>query len=257
MDNRKVPRPVLAAIALATIVGQHAAGQIAAEPDALSFQILKWSAADQTAWINTTLDKGVPTSLGDALGALMLAKSSLTLPLMEQKVEQVLQSKFPSECFTDKSVNPEKFIYLTAFSIAYAGNEEAMRQVAKLIKLDEKRFDDLVDRTLMGTENRGNPENKGNPYIVAYHALEIGEPLVEKRIYAWVQVRFSEKEATRVRDLRKFWAEAMVERYGGVPTQSQWATDPFVSRLNPAQEPALHDEMIRLAIDAVQKRPRL
>jgi hypothetical protein len=193
----------------------------------------------------------MPYDLGDVLNSLVLGKSSLTLPLMEQKIEQVLQSKSPSECFTDKSVNPERFAYLVAEAIAYAGNDEAMRQVAKLTKLDEKRFDDLVVRVLMAAENRGNPENRGDPYIVAYHALDIGEPLVDKRIYAWVQAGLAEKEATRIRDLRKFWAEAMVDRYDGVPTESQWATDPFVSRLNPSDELELHKALIGYAVQVV------
>ena len=202
------------------------------------------------------MDKGMPPDLGGALTILAINKSSLVLPLMEQKIEQVLQSPSPAECFTDKTVNPEKFVYLDAATIAYAGNDEAMRQVAKLVKLDEKRFDDLVGRTLMETESLGNPENRGDPYIVAYHALEIGEPLVEKRIYAWVQARFSEKAEDRIRDLRKFWAEAMVDRYNGVPTESQWATDPFVSRLNPSDEPAVHKDMLGYAIAVVERRAK-
>ena len=202
------------------------------------------------------MDKGMPIDLGGALTILAINKSSLVLPLVEQKIEQVLRSKSPSECFTDKSVRPEKFVSLGADLIAYAGNDEAMRQVAKLIKLDEKRFGDLVNRTLMGTENRGNPENLGDPYIVAYHALEIGEPLVENRIYAWVQARFSEKAEDRIRDLRRFWAAAMVDRYGGVPTESQWAADPFISRLNLSNDAALHKDMMTYAIAVVEQRAK-
>jgi hypothetical protein len=257
MDDRSASRLILAAIALAAVAARSAYGQDASgEPNTFPFQLLKWSAADQAAWVNSTLDKGMPPDLGGALTILAINKSSLVLPLMEQKIEQVLQSPSPAECFTDKTVNPEKFVYLDAATIAYAGNDEAMRQVAKLVKLDEKRFDDLVGRTLMETESLGNPENRGDPYIVAYHALEIGEPLVEKRIHAWVQARFSEKAEDRVRDLRKFWAEAMVDRYNGVPTESQWATDPFVSRLNPSDEPAVHKDMLGYAIAVVERRAK-
>ena len=178
------------------------------------------------------------------------------MPLMEQKIEQVLRSPSPSECFTDKTVKVEYFIFANAATIAYAGNDEAMRQVAKLLQIDEKRFDDLVDRTLRGTENRGNPENQGNPYIVAYHSLEMGEPLVEKRIYVWAQARAAEKDPYRTRKLRKFWAEAMVNRYSGAPTERQWAEDPFISRLNLSDEAELHKDLITYANAVVEQRAK-
>src|ERR1035438_5355882 len=141
MDNSNALRFVLVAIAFSTLVDHPVTGQVApAEPDTLAFRVLKWTPAEQATWIKTTLDKGVPTDLAPGLNTLIVGKSSLTLPLVEQKIEQVLQSKSPSECFTDKSVNPEKLVVGGAIMIAYAGNDEAMRQVAKLTKLDEKRF---------------------------------------------------------------------------------------------------------------------
>jgi hypothetical protein len=171
---------------------------------------------------------------------------------MEQKIEQVLRSTSPSECFTEGSVNPVVFVSLAAETIAYAGNAEAVRQIGKLIKLDEKRFGDLVDRALMEAEDaRG-----GNPYVLAYQGLELGDPLVQKRVYAWFQARLVDKDEYRLRDLRKFWAEALVDRYGGAPTGSQWAADPFVSRVNPSDEPALHKAMLGLTIDVVQRRQK-
>jgi hypothetical protein len=257
METKNAFRVALATLSLIGTPGHRALGQVSsAEPDTLAFRILKWSGADQTSWINATLDKGLPPELGDVLGALIVGRSSLTLPLIEQRVEQVLHAKSPSECFTDRSVNPEKFAYLAADSIAYAGNDEAMRQVAKLIKLDRKRFDDLVVHTLMATENRGNPENKGNPYIVAYHGLEIGEPLVDERVYAWAQARLTDKTEFRIAQVRSWWAEAMVNRYGGVPTESQWVTDPFVSRMNPSDQPALRGDLMARAIVVVEQRQK-
>ena len=55
---------------------------------------------------------------------------------------------------------------------------------------------------------------------------------------------------------RGWWAEAMVEKYGGVPTESQWAVDPVVSILGIMRSKILHDEVMRAASDALQKRPK-
>jgi hypothetical protein len=243
----------LGTIALVAIASRQAFGQAAStKPDTLPFQILKWSPADQTAWINMALEKGMPNDMGGALNALAAAKSSLTLPLLEEKIEQVLHSKSPAECFTDKSVNPDKFVYLASMTIAYVGSQEAMSQVAKLIKLDEKRFGDLLDRTLLETENA----RAANPYILAYKSLELGDPQVEKRVYAWVQARLVDKDEYRLRDLRKFWAEAMVDRYGGVPTQGQWATDPFASKVDPSDEPTVRKDVIGYAIAVAEQRAK-
>jgi hypothetical protein len=192
----------------------------------------------------------MPPDLGDPLTLLILNRSSLALPLIERKIEQVLGSQLPSDCFTDKSVDPQKFVHLAALSVAYAGNEDAMREVGKLIKIDEKSFGSLVNRTLMEAETRRNP------YSLAYRGLELGNPGVAERIRAWAQARLADRTEFRVAQLRKWWAEAMVDRYNGVPTESQWATDPFVSQLNPSDEPALHKDMMGYAIAVVERRAK-
>src|SRR5438128_4454350 len=103
MDIRKTFCLVLAFVGLIAISDPPSVrGQ---EP--LSSQILKWSEADQTAWINSYLDQGMPPS--DVLTMLVLNKSSLTLPLIEKKIESVLQSVSPLDCFTDKKLDPNRF----------------------------------------------------------------------------------------------------------------------------------------------------
>ena len=55
---------------------------------------------------------------------------------------------------------------------------------------------------------------------------------------------------------RGWWAEAMVEKYGGVPAGYQWTTDPIVSRLDPVKYATLHDEMMPMAVEAAKKRSK-
>jgi hypothetical protein len=220
-------------------------------------RMLKASEAEQTAWINSDLDRGMPTVDPDAgvLTMLILNRSSVTLPLIEQKIEQVLRSPSPLDCFTDKSVDAQKFVGVAAAMIAYAGDEQALREISKLIKIDEKQFGRMVEGALI------NARSYRNPFIVAYRGFEIGDPAVDSRIAPWVESQFDKAESilrqantdSEVNQLKRWWAEAMVEKYGRVPTEMEWLTDPLVSRLKPYRAVALHDDIMRLASGVVQK----
>jgi hypothetical protein len=251
------------AIALLALAG-YAAGQ--GVPDSPDWRrMLKASEAEQTAWINSDLDRGMPTVDPDAsvLTMLILNRSSVALPLIEQKIEQVLRSPSPLDCFTDKSADAQKFVGVAAAMIAYAGDEQALREISKLIKVDERRFGGLVEGTLI------NARSYRNPFIVAYRGLEIGDPAVDSRIAAWAEVQLADERPplrsrggpalepvpeSEMRQVRRWWAEAMVEKYGRVPTEMEWATDPLVSRLKPYRAAALHDEIMRVASGVVQRR---
>jgi hypothetical protein len=76
----------------------------------------------------------------------MVNKSPLVLPLVEKKIEQVLKSASPRECFTDETVDPNRFVVVASWGMANTGSEQALVEVAKLIKLDEKRFGQLRRR---------------------------------------------------------------------------------------------------------------
>jgi len=221
------------------------------------------SAAEQASWINAHLSAGMPPS--EIFGDLILNKSEVTLPLIEQKIEQVLRSPSSPDNFIDKSVDPQKFVDLAGLAIIEAGDGHSLREVSKLIKIDEKRFGHLVDRTLI------EARSYRNPFIVAYQGLEIGDPAVESRIVSWAKLQLDlldnkplqrtpgppEQEAVREYEDQKnrtWWAEAMVNKYGGVPSEAQWRSDPIVSRLKPAHADSVHDSMIRMASEVVEKR---
>jgi hypothetical protein len=184
MDTRKSFCLALATIGLTAITGpQSAVGQ-----ETLAWRILKWSEADQVSWINSTLDKGMPVDLGGVLNMLVLNKSSLTLPLIEKKIEEVLQSASPLDCFTNKEVDPHQFVEIAAVTITEAGNEQALRTLSKLIKIDDKRFGDLVRLALLHAQNRRNP------FTVAYRGFEIGDPALDPKIMAWVEEKLADKD---------------------------------------------------------------
>ncbi len=234
-------KTILAWIALTS--ASHALGQ-----DSPAKRLLQASEAEQTAFVKSALDQGMPAELGGQMILVLRNRSSMVLPLFEAKIEQVLKSSSPQECFTDKSVDPHRFIDLIAWGMADVGDEEAIKQIAKLIKLDQKRFGMLVGVTL------GHASNWHNPFTVGYHSFEMGDPAIDERIKAWAAEQLGSHEESTVTDAERRWADAMVDKYGGPPTGAQWADDPFVSGLKPSLAESLHNDVFRLAVDALAKR---
>jgi hypothetical protein len=234
---------ILLRIALA-IAGASVA--LAQQP--LARRILYMSEAEQIAYVASDLNQGMPVDLYDPLGTLILSRSALVLPMLEKKIEEVLKSQNPLDCFTDKTANPQKFVDLAASAIPFAGDEQALREISKLIAIDDKRFGTLVNIALL------NAEIRRNPFTVAYGGFEIGDPAVDKRIVAWAERQFDDKGEIRQRQLKHMWAEAMAEKYGEAPTEVGWANDPIASGFIPTLAWSLHDEILRLGAEAFNQR---
>jgi hypothetical protein len=122
-----------------------------------------------------------------------------------------------------------------------------------------ERFNRLqvVQRVLLGAQNIGNP------YTLAYRGFEIGDPAIDRGIVAWGEEllgdeakRYSIQSDDNIRGQRWAWAEAIVQRYGGVPTEKQWKTDPLASRLNAQLAASLHGSVMRHAAEAAGKPAR-
>jgi hypothetical protein len=219
-------------------------------PATSAHDLLKSGDAKQREWIQSELDRGAlePT---DTLGAIVLANSSLAAPLIEKKIEEVLHSKSPADCFSDKSVDPNKFVDLAAGVIAYAADQEAMKAIDSLMKIDEERFGPLVASALWRSYNTGKTA------IVAYQGLDLGNAAMTLRIMEWIEpVLTDASRSAAVLSFKQWWADAMVDKYGGLPTDLQWATDPIASRLKPQLAESLHNDMVRLTLGSVQKRAK-
>ena len=197
-------------------------------------KILDLSEADQIAFITSTIDQGFPEDRADQMTMLLINRSALTVPLIETKLEETLKSEHPSKNFIDVATE----------MIAYAGDEQSLRAISKLLAIDEKRFGRLVGRTL------GNSMNWRNPFTVAYRAFEMGDDAVARYTVAWSESALSSDRMKHV------WAEAMLNRYGKVPSQAEWAQDPLASRLKPPQGEQLRESVMRFAAEARSKRER-
>ncbi|PWU12664.1 MAG: hypothetical protein C5B51_00350 [Terriglobia bacterium] len=239
-----------------------------ATPDTPAWRLVRASEDEQIRAVNSVLDQGMRPDLLPGISLLIFNKSSLVLPMFEKKIEEVLKSTCSPNCFSDKSVNSQRFVDAAAWVIADTGDDQALKEVAKLMDVDEKRFGNLVGVVLdRSTRNH-------NPFVVAYHGFAIGRPAVDRRVGAWAESKLITDPAERAREeaaARKFgakpapppsdkmkraWAEAMLDQYGYLPTEAQWARDPIVSRLSPSFAASLHNEMMQLVLEAIERRGR-
>jgi hypothetical protein len=196
--------------------------------------ILQQSEADQRHFVDSYLDAGFPENEGDRFSFLLVNRSSLVLPILELKIEQELKQEG----------HAERLIELGSAMISYAGNVESLRAISNLMRIDETRFGRLVGRTL---DNAGNWRN---PFSVVYRGLEIGDEAVSRRIAAWVE------SALASNTMQRTWAEAMLDRYGTVPGDSEWATDPIVSQLKARASREVRQRILRLAAEVQKGRER-
>src|ERR1035438_934704 len=57
------------------------------------------SERNQLAFVRSALDRGLPNENGNGLSLLVQAHSALLVPMIEEKVEEVLNSPDPVRCF--------------------------------------------------------------------------------------------------------------------------------------------------------------
>jgi len=94
------------------------------------------------------------------------------------------------------------------------------------------------------------------PFPLPYWAFDLGDPAIDTRVAAWEESLLDHSEFDTPGTARRRWAEALVERYSGMQTESEWSSDPIVSRMKPAIAESLRKDMFRMGLDAWEKSPR-
>jgi hypothetical protein len=197
-------------------------------------KILELTDAEQIEFIAASLEQGLPDSRADQMTMLVINRSSITLPLIEEKIEQALKQQSP----------PQKLVDTAAELIAYAGDEQALDAIVKLIRIDETRFARLVGRALT------HSANWRNPFTLAYRGLQMGDEAVSRYTTTWAEAALTSSR------MQQTWAESMLDRYGKVPSETEWAQDPIASRLKDRVSPELRQSILRSATEAQSKRAR-
>lgn len=240
-------------------------------PDSPSWRLLRATETEQRAAVAAALDRGLTPTVSGPIGILLLNRNNLVIPMVEAKMEQVIKGSCRASCFTDTSVNPNHFLVRAAGFIADSGDVDAIEAMSKLILLDEARFEFYIGMTLT---NAVDYSKSHNPFVVAYHGLDLENPALNKAIMAWVTAHVSVDPEERKRAewtalhlrmpptpppsdrMRQLWAEAMVNRYGVAPTETQWWRDPIASRLSPPLAEQIRPDVLRFSKDAFEAGKR-
>lgn len=193
--------------------------------------ILEESETEQAKFVVETMAAGFPADRADQMTMLIINRSALLLPLLEERIEAELRSTSPSK----------DFIATASEMIAYAGDEHALRAISRLIAVDEKRFGSLVKRTL------DNALDFRNPFSVAYRGYDFGDAVIARQIAGW-----SETTLSSIR-MQRLLGDALVAKYGRVPDDSEWVNDPIAANLKRPQRQELKESVLRFAQEAKAK----
>src|SRR5262249_27788125 len=154
-------------------------------------------------------------------------------------IESVLSSSNPTERFTEKNVDPNRFVSAAASLIANQGDYQALEEIGKLLRINEERFEGFVRIALSAAL-----ANQENVFVLIYRGLRQGSATLDARMMGWVEsVIVEDIRRQKPGPISRQWAEAAVERYGGVPLVSEWANDPIVSRMKPETVELMRDAM--------------
>lgn len=195
-------------------------------------RVLLLSESEQQQFVRSYLNDGLPERLGDTFSLLLINRSALVVPILESQVELELQ----------RPQRSERSIDLSSALVAYPGDAFSLEAVGKLLRLDESRFGPLVGRTL------DNVPDDRNPFALVYTVISSGNGALSSRAIEWAN------SALLSNRMQRAWAELLLDRYGKVPSESEWANDPIASRLTNRASSELRQREARFVGDVQRKR---
>ena len=166
--------------------------------------------AQTRTYVRAIMSAGIPGAHADELTFLVMNRSELLVPELLAAVNIAVRQK-PTD---------DKLLHTMGDVIAYAGDDRAILALAQLADRDEERFAYFLGRCLTYATGRRNP------YALVYSSLDKVSPTARERLMKWVEGSASDD------GLQRLWAMALYERYRGVPTESELATDPIATRLS-------------------------
>jgi hypothetical protein len=131
---------------------------------------------------------------------------------------------------------------LHADALAYVANVLAVDALCDLCVGNADLFCPYLERSLDYAEGRLNP------FTLAYLTIAKPEAAVQAATIHWADSMIGSPH------FRQRFAEAMLDRYGKVPGDSEWAADPIASRLRERLSQELRQAVLRMAEDVMRKR---
>ncbi len=225
-----------------------AAGAALAQPlNSELARLLKQSDAEQKAYVNSAFDHGLPQASVDSVTSLIRARSATLAPVLGDRIVEALKAKNPLDCFPDKTVEPNAAIMAAASAIAYAADANALKELSRILAVDDRRFGWLVGYALSDGGSR-------NFFPVAYKGYEIGSAPLDAKMTTWIEKQLQEDYQTAEPKLPAWWAGAIVERLGHAPGPADWANDPIVKKLKPETTQPIRADVLRLAAEEDKRK---
>ena len=231
-------------LAAATGMAQQSAGLTM---DKEAAHLLKLSEAEQKAYVNSAFDHGLPQATVNTVTTLIRERSATLAPVLGDRVVEALKSPKPIDCFVDKTVDPQASIMAAASAIAYAADENALKELAKILAVDDRRFGWLIGYALSDGGSR-------NFFPVAYKGLEIRSAPLEAKMIAWIDKQIQDDPDAADSQLKTWWADALVERLGHAASATDWANDPLVKKIKPELAQLERDPVLQLSAQEAQRR---
>jgi hypothetical protein len=190
---------------------------------------------DVRARLSIVLDRDYSNQPADELLMLAIQYSDLAVPELKRRL--IANSPQSRKALAGNTA-------IHADALAYVANGLAVDALCDLCSENADLFCPYLERSLDYAEGRSNP------FTLAYRAIAKPGAVVQDTVIQWVNSMIGFPH------FRQRLAEAMLDKYGRVPDESVWATDPIASRLKDRASPELRQSVVRLATEAQSKREK-
>jgi hypothetical protein len=183
--------------------------------------------------LSILLDRDYSRQSADELLTFAIQHSDIAVPELKRRLSAYSQQ-------SRKTLTGNAGLHADA--LAYMANALAVDALCDLCAGNADLFCPYLERSLDYAEGRSNP------FTLAYHTVAKPEAVVQGATIHWADSMIGFPH------FRQRLAEAMLDRYGKVPGDSEWATDPIASRLKDRASTELRQSVVRLAVEAQNKR---
>ena len=185
--------------------------------------------------LSVLLDRDYRNQPADELLMLSIQHSDVAIPELQRRL-----SVFSRQSRKTLTANAT----IQADALAYVANGPAVDALCDLCAGNADLFCPYLERSLDYAEGRLNP------FTLAYRVIAKPEAVVQDAAIHWANSMIGFPH------FRQRLAEAMLDRYGEVPGETEWATDPIASRLKDRTSPELRQSVLRFAAEAQSKRKK-
>jgi hypothetical protein len=191
--------------------------------------------AEIKAKVTTALERDYWNQPTDELLMLAIQHSEVAVPELKRWLRAYNQ-KAPKKLEGNPAIHAD--------ALAYVANALAVDALSDLCIENPSLFCPYLQRTFDYAEGRMNP------FTLAYLVIARPETVVQETAIRWANSMIG------FAHFQQRLGEAILDKYGKVPSDSEWATDPLSSRLKSEVSSELRQRVLHYAAEAERKRER-